>query len=66
MWKSATKGLKKLLQENRHVLDAIANRLLERETIDGEELDELLKSMEVVVAQEAHQPEGGDGDGSAS
>jgi cell division protease FtsH len=34
---------KRLLQENRHLLDAIANRLLEKETIDGEELDELLK-----------------------
>jgi len=56
---------KKLLQENRHILDAIANRLLERETIDGEELDELLKSMEVVVAQQAHRPEGGEGDGSS-
>ncbi len=56
---------KKLLQENRHLLDAISNRLLEQETIDGEELDELLKSMEVVVAQEAHQPEGGEGDGSS-
>ncbi|MCX7969173.1 MAG: ATP-dependent zinc metalloprotease FtsH [Armatimonadetes bacterium] len=55
---------KKLLQENRIALDAIANRLLERETIDGEELDELLVSMNVAVAREAHQPEGGDGDGS--
>lgn len=41
---------KSLLQENRHVLDAIANRLLERETIDGEELDELLESMKVTAA----------------
>lgn len=56
---------KKLLQENRHILDAIANRLLEKETIDGEELDELLKSMGMVVAQEAHRPEGGDSNGSS-
>jgi len=56
---------KKLLQENRHVLDAIANRLLEKETIEGEELDELLREMNVAVAQEARQPEGGDGDGSS-
>jgi cell division protease FtsH len=55
---------KKLLQENQHLLDAIANRLLERETIDGEELDELLGSMRTAVAQEVHQPEGGEGDGS--
>ncbi len=53
---------KSLLQENRHVLDAIANRLLERETMDGEELDELLESMKVTAAQEIPQS-GGDGDG---
>jgi len=56
---------KKLLLENRQVLDAIANRLLERETIDGEELDELLRSMELVAVREAHQPEGGEGDGAS-
>ncbi|MFN4180538.1 MAG: ATP-dependent zinc metalloprotease FtsH [Armatimonadota bacterium] len=53
---------KSLLQENRHVLDAIATRLLERETMDGEELDELLESMKVTAAQEIPQS-GGDGDG---
>ncbi|MCX7969783.1 MAG: ATP-dependent zinc metalloprotease FtsH [Armatimonadetes bacterium] len=56
---------KNLLQENRHLLDAIAHRLLERETIEGEELDELLRSESVAVAQEARRPEGGDGDGSS-
>ncbi len=54
---------KRLLQENRHLLDAIANRLLEKETIDGEELDELLKEAGVVTAVEAHQAKGGEGDG---
>jgi ATP-dependent Zn protease len=52
-----------LLQENRHLLDAIANRLLEKETIDGEELDELLKEAGAVTAVEAHQAKGGEGDG---
>ena len=54
---------KRLLQENRHLLDAIANRLLEKETIDGEELDELLKEAGAVTAVEAHQAKGGEGDG---
>lgn len=54
---------KKLLQENRHVLDLIANRLLEKETIEGEELDELLERSGVVVSIETHQPQGGKGDG---
>jgi cell division protease FtsH len=54
---------KRLLQENRHLLDAIANRLLEKETIDGEELDELLKESGAVTAVEAHQAKGGEGDG---
>ncbi len=54
---------KRLLQENRHVLDAIANRLLERETIDGEELDRLLREMSAPVAVETQQTKGGEGDG---
>jgi cell division protease FtsH len=54
---------KRLLQENRDLLDAIANRLLEKETIDGEELDELLKEAGAVTAVEAHQAKGGEGDG---
>ena len=54
---------KRLLQENRHLLDAIANRLLEKETIDGEELDELLKEAGAVTAVEAYQAKGGEGDG---
>jgi cell division protease FtsH len=54
---------KRLLQENRHLLDAIANRLLEKETIDGEELDRLLREMGAPVAVETQQAKGGEGDG---
>ena len=54
---------KRLLQENRHLLDAIANRLLEKETIDGEELDELLKEAGAVAVVETPQAKGGEGDG---
>jgi cell division protease FtsH len=54
---------KRLLQENRHLLDAIANRLLEKETIDGEELDRLLREMGAPVAVETQQTKGGEGDG---
>jgi cell division protease FtsH len=62
---------KQLLIQNRHALDAIAERLLEEETIDGEALNELLKSVgvplpsdgkETVPSGERHQ--GGDHDGS--
>jgi cell division protease FtsH len=54
---------KRLLQENRHLLDAIANRLLEKETMDGEELDRLLREMGAPVAVETQQTKGGEGDG---
>ena len=54
---------KRLLQENRHLLDAIANRLLEKETIDGEELDELVREAGAVVSVETPQAKGGEGDG---
>ncbi len=54
---------KQLLQENRAALDAIAHRLLEKETIDGEELDELLASIGVTVAAEPRPSQGGEGDG---
>jgi len=54
---------KRLLQENRHLLDAIANRLLEKETMDGEELDSLLREMGAPVAVETQQTKGGEGDG---
>lgn len=54
---------KQLLQENRAALDAIAHRLLEKETIDGEELDELLASIGVTVAAESRPSQGGEGDG---
>ena len=52
-----------LLQENQYILDAIANRLLEKETIDGEELDRLLREMGAPVAVETQQTKGGEGDG---
>ncbi len=54
---------KKLLQENRNALDAIAHRLLEKETLDGDELDEILKEMGIKTPTEVHQSVGGDGDG---
>jgi len=54
---------KQLLQGNRAALDAIAHRLLEKETIDGEELDELLASIGVTVAAESRPSQGGEGDG---
>lgn len=54
---------KRLLQDNRHILDAIANRLLEKETIDGEELDSLLREMNAPVTIETQQTRGGEGDG---
>lgn len=55
---------KRLLLENRDLLDAVANRLLEKETIDGEELDEIINSMRAEMPS-ARQKEGGDGDGSS-
>ncbi len=54
---------KNLLQTHQQVLDAIAQRLLEKETIDGDELDELLRSMGISVAVEAGVSQRGDGDG---
>ncbi len=54
---------RKLLQENRHVLDAIAQKLLERETLDGDELDEIFREMGVEIPAKVHQTLRGDGDG---
>lgn len=54
---------KTLLQEHRAVLDAIAQRLLEKETLDGEELDEILREMGVVFAGQRHSRQEGDGNG---
>lgn len=34
---------KKILSENRHILDAIASRLMEKEVIESEEIEELFK-----------------------
>lgn len=55
---------KRLLQENRDLLDAMANRLLEKETIDGEELDEIINSVRAEMSS-ARQKEGGDGSGAS-
>ncbi|MGQ9463247.1 MAG: ATP-dependent zinc metalloprotease FtsH [Candidatus Fervidibacter sp.] len=55
---------KRLLQENRDLLDAVANRLLEKETIDGEELDETINSVRAGMSS-ARQKEGGDSNGSS-
>ncbi len=54
---------KTLLQENRAALDAIAQRLLEKETLDGEELDEILREMGVALSGQRHFRQEGDGNG---
>ncbi|MFN7716756.1 MAG: ATP-dependent zinc metalloprotease FtsH [Pseudanabaenaceae cyanobacterium] len=41
---------KQLLLDNRHVLDKIAEALVERETVDSEELQEILNSSELKLA----------------
>ncbi|MCS7191697.1 MAG: ATP-dependent zinc metalloprotease FtsH [Armatimonadetes bacterium] len=58
------KRAKEILQENRHTLDAIAQRLLEKETLDGDDLDEILKETGVKTLTEVQQTVGGDGNGS--
>ncbi|HEY9623188.1 MAG TPA: ATP-dependent zinc metalloprotease FtsH3 [Crinalium sp.] len=46
----AYRRAKMVLTENRHVLDQLAEMLIERETVDSEELQELLNSNDVKVA----------------
>ena len=46
----AYRRAKEVLVNNRHVLDQLADRLVERETVDAEELQELLASNEVTMA----------------
>ena len=41
---SAAKTAQKILSEKRALLDKIANRLIEKETIEKEEFEELMKS----------------------
>ncbi|MCS7263543.1 MAG: ATP-dependent zinc metalloprotease FtsH [Armatimonadetes bacterium] len=54
---------KKILQENRHALDAISQKLLEKETLDGDELDQILRDVGIQTLTEIHQLVGGDGNG---
>ena len=46
----AYRRAKEVLVNNRHVLDQLADRLVERETVDAEELQELLANNEVTMA----------------
>ncbi len=46
----AYEGSKKLLQENVNLLDALAKRLLEKETIEGHEIDKLIEETRAVRA----------------
>lgn len=46
----AYRRAKEVLVNNRHVLDQLADRLVERETVDAEELQDLLANNEVTMA----------------
>lgn len=46
----AYEGSKRLLQENYDLLDALAKRLLEKETIEGHEIDKLIEEARAVKA----------------
>jgi cell division protease FtsH len=46
----AYRRAKAVLVGNRHVLDALAQRLIEKETVDAEELQELLATSDVKIA----------------
>jgi cell division protease FtsH len=46
-----------LIRENRALLDRIARRLVEAETIDGEELQAIIDSSEVVMLPPEEEPE---------
>ena len=49
----AYRRAKVVLTENRSVLNALANMLIERETVDSEELQELLATSDVKMASVA-------------
>jgi cell division protease FtsH len=46
----AYKRAKQVLVENRHILDEVANMLIDQETVDSEELQNILNSNEVKMA----------------
>jgi cell division protease FtsH len=46
----AYRRAKQLLIDNRHVLDKIAHDLVERETVDAEELQQILETSELKLA----------------
>jgi cell division protease FtsH len=46
-----------LIRENRALLDRIARRLVEAETIDGEELQAIIDNSEVVMLPPEEEPE---------
>jgi cell division protease FtsH len=47
---AAYKRAKQVLTENRHILDQLAQLLMEKETVDAEELQELLENNDVKTA----------------
>lgn len=47
---------KKLLTENRAALDALAEALLEKETLDGKEVDEILKAHGIAITTPEPKP----------
>jgi cell division protease FtsH len=46
----AYRRCKQVLVENRHVLDKVAQMLIEKETVDAEELQEILATNDVKMA----------------
>lgn len=54
---------RQLLSEHRHALSAIAEQLLDKETIDGDELDELLKSLGIAISRDGHETDRGESNG---
>ncbi|GBC98767.1 ATP-dependent zinc metalloprotease FtsH [bacterium HR17] len=60
---------KQLLTQHRAALETVAQRLLEKETLDGDELTQLLQSLGVLTPQNGERPtaggslRGSDGDG---
>ncbi len=48
-----------LLEQHRSALEMIAQRLLEKETIDGDEVDEILKNLDLAPGKDGQTPGGG-------